>query len=138
MEAHEFEKASNSHLCKCGEDYSHDIHAVSEPLTEEQKEFRTKLQEVENTSATKLEQIEPQTKARSFVFQWAQENALDSNFNFSNVKVVWFSKTLQNWKAIIAIIGTKDQFLFEVTYNGDKEETYLDAYTKLENVRIPD
>jgi hypothetical protein len=27
---------------------------------------------------------------------------------------------------------------YELTYNGEKRETYLDAYTKLDNVCIPD
>lgn len=53
------------------------------------------------------------------------------------VYVVWFSKTLQNWKAIV---GTTlpDGRLFEVTYDGDKKTTYLDAYVKMDNVPIPD
>lgn len=51
--------------------------------------------------------------------------------------VVWFSKTLKNWKAIIsAEFGGAP--LVEVTYNGEKEETYIDVYKKIENVRIPD
>ncbi len=84
------------------------------------------------------DQMDPQTKARSFVYQWAKVNAPDTDFALSDVKVVWFSKILQNWKAIITIIGTKDNFLFEVTYSGDKKDTNLDAYTKLDQVRIPD
>lgn len=53
------------------------------------------------------------------------------------VFVVWFSKTLQNWKAMIATTYS-DGIYYEVTYNGDNEETYLDVYKKLENVRIAD
>lgn len=53
------------------------------------------------------------------------------------IYVVWFAKTLQNWKAIL---GTTldDCMIFELTYNGDKRETYLDAYHKVENKVIPD
>lgn len=53
------------------------------------------------------------------------------------VFIIWFSKTLQNWKACV---GTTlaDEMYYEVTYNGDKRETYLDAYNKVENVCIPD
>lgn len=49
------------------------------------------------------------------------------------VYIVWFSKTLQNWKALVSTT-LPDQMYYEVTYNGDKNETYLDAYKKLENI----
>jgi len=54
-----------------------------------------------------------------------------------DVFIVWFCKTLQNWKALVSTV-LDDGMYYEVTYNGDKEETYLDAYKKSENVRIPD
>ena len=53
------------------------------------------------------------------------------------VYVVWFSKTLENWKALVAT-NLEDQRYYEVTHNGAKNETYLDAYTKIDNVVIPD
>lgn len=54
-----------------------------------------------------------------------------------DVYVVWFSKTLQNWKALISTT-VPDGMYYEVTYNGDKRETYVDAYKKWENVMVPD
>ena len=53
------------------------------------------------------------------------------------VYVVWFCKTLQNWKALVST-ALSDGMYYEVTYNGDKHEAYLDAYRKWENVRVPD
>lgn len=53
------------------------------------------------------------------------------------VYVVWFSKTLQNWKALVSTM-LSDGMYYEVTHNGDKKETYIDAYKKWENVCIPD
>ena len=50
---------------------------------------------------------------------------------------VWFCKTLQNWKCLVATT-LLDSMYYEVTYDGDKQETYIDAYTKVENVCIPD
>lgn len=38
-------------------------------------------------------------------------------------------------KAILAA-PTPDQYLFEATYNGDKEQMYLDVYDKIGNVCI--
>lgn len=49
--------------------------------------------------------------------------------------IVWFCKTLQNWKAIVG--GTEIKELIEVTYNGDKNEAYVDVYDKKLNVAIP-
>ena len=47
--------------------------------------------------------------------------------------IVWFSKTLQNWKALISTNRSGDGLYFEVTHNGDKEETYVDTYLKISN-----
>lgn len=52
-----------------------------------------------------------------------------------NVFVVWFCKTLQNWKALVSTT-IPDGMYYEVTYNGDKKEVYLDAYKKFENRKI--
>lgn len=54
-----------------------------------------------------------------------------------DVFIVWFSKTLRNWKAMVSTT-ISDGMYYEVTYNGDKKETYLDAYKKWENIRIED
>lgn len=54
-----------------------------------------------------------------------------------DVYVVWFAKTLQNWKALLST-NVSDGMYYEVTYNGDKQEAYLDAYKKWENVCIKD
>lgn len=54
-----------------------------------------------------------------------------------DVFIVWFCKTLQNWKALVSTT-ISDGMYYEITHNGDKSETYLDAYKKWENVCIPD
>lgn len=51
------------------------------------------------------------------------------------VYTVWKAKVLQNWKYLIAST-LQDGMYYELTYNGDKEEWYLDAYKKFENRRI--
>ena len=51
--------------------------------------------------------------------------------------VVWFCKTLQNWKALVSTT-LNDHKYYEVTHNGDKHETYVDVYLKMENRMIPD
>ena len=54
-----------------------------------------------------------------------------------DVFIVWFCKTLQKWKALVSTT-VSDGMYYEITHNGDKGETYLDAYKKWENVCIPD
>jgi hypothetical protein len=49
--------------------------------------------------------------------------------------IVWFTKTLQNWKALVSTT-LPDQMHYELTYNGDKDELYIDAYKKFNNSRI--
>jgi len=58
-------------------------------------------------------------------------------FNEYDVYIVWFSKTLQNWKALLST-NLPDGMYYEVTYNGDQHETYIDAYKKFDNIRIKD
>lgn len=52
-----------------------------------------------------------------------------------DVYVVWYCKTLQNWKAL-ASTTLFDGMYYELTLNGDKQELYLDAYKKSENRAI--
>ena len=52
-----------------------------------------------------------------------------------NVFVVWICKTLQNNKALLSTT-LLDGMYYEITYNGDKKEIYLDAYKKFENRAI--
>ena len=49
-----------------------------------------------------------------------------------NVFIVWMCKILQNSKAM-ASTTLFDGMYYELTYNGDKKELYLDAYKKWEN-----
>jgi hypothetical protein len=51
------------------------------------------------------------------------------------VFIVWKCKALQNWKYLLSS-SLPDGMYYELTYNGDKHEWYLDAYKKFENRRI--
>ena len=54
-----------------------------------------------------------------------------------DIFVVWLCKTLQNNKALLSTT-LFDGMYYEITYNGDKDEAYIDAYKKLENYKIED
>lgn len=49
-----------------------------------------------------------------------------------DVFIVWLSKTLQHNKAL-ASTTLIDGMYYELTYNGDRNEIYFDAYKKWEN-----
>ena len=49
-----------------------------------------------------------------------------------DVFIVWMCKTLQNSKAL-ASTTLFDGMYYELTYNGNKGELYVDAYKKWEN-----
>nr|DAU06535.1 MAG TPA: hypothetical protein [Caudoviricetes sp.] len=78
--------------------------------------------------------------ARKIVLNYANEH-IDKTDNvqitLDNVFIVWFCKTLQNWKALVSTT-LPDGMYYEVTYNGNNKEIYLDAYKKFENRKIDD
>lgn len=53
------------------------------------------------------------------------------------VYIVWKCKALQNWKYLLSST-LYDGMYYELTYNGDKKEWYVDAYKKFENVVVQD
>ena len=66
---------------------------------------------------------------RDYVLEHLDKTDEMSNFE---VFIVWKCKILQNWKWLIST-SLFDGMYYELTYNGDKKEFYLDAYKKFEN-----
>lgn len=52
-----------------------------------------------------------------------------------DVYVVWLNRTLQNNKALLSTT-VEDGMYYEITYNGDKNELYFDAYKHVENAEF--
>lgn len=75
---------------------------------------------------------------KKIVKEYANEH-LDKTDNVqideNNIFIVWSCKTLQNNKALVSTTLC-DGMYYELTYNGDKKEVYLDAYKKFENKAI--
>ena len=79
-----------------------------------------------------------QEKAKQIVVDYFNDNVdvMDNkNITIDEVFVVWFAKTLQNWKALVSTT-VSDGMYYEITHNGDKKETYVDVYKKWENLTV--
>lgn len=77
-------------------------------------------------------------KAKKLVADYANKHLDKSDgkqITTDDVYVVWSSKVLQNSKALLSTM-LPDGMYYELTYNGDKDEFYLDAYKKFENQAI--
>ena len=72
-------------------------------------------------------------RALKIVYEYISEHLDKTDGALSyEVYLVWMCKTLQNWTFLISsTLG--DGMYYELTYNGDKKEWYLDAYKKFEN-----
>lgn len=81
-----------------------------------------------------------QNKARYLVFSYAIANLgagiMSPNFSMDDVIVVWHCKTLQNSKTLVTTT-LPDSRYYEVTHDGDKRKTYLDVYSKSDQVVVP-
>lgn len=73
---------------------------------------------------------------RDYVINHLDKSDTVPNFD---VYIVWYCKTLQNWKALLSTT-LFDGMYYELTVNGDKDEAYLDAYKKWDNncIKIPE
>ena len=71
---------------------------------------------------------------------WNEHNDTTNEISITreDVFLTWYAKELQNQKAMLAT-NQPDGTYFELTWNGDKGEAYLDVYKKWENkVVTPD
>ena len=78
-------------------------------------------------------------KAKQAVVDYfnSQADSTDKNGRITSdeVYVVWLVKALQNNKALLSTT-VHDGMYYEFTWNGDKNEGYLDAYKKWKNVLV--
>lgn len=77
--------------------------------------------------------------ARKVVFDYVadrlEKTDLHITFALDEVYVVWFAFTLGNWKALVST-SLPDGRYYEVTYNPASTEIYLDAYVKIDNIKV--
>jgi hypothetical protein len=107
--------------------------AAYQNQTPETAAEETKAQEILDTHAQFIERAR-KLAAEEFNERFASAQV---KVSYTSFYVVWFSKTLQNWKALVSTDLISGQY-WEITYNGDKKETYVDAYVKFSNRAVPD
>lgn len=59
----------------------------------------------------------------------------NEDFKIEDLHLVWFSKVLQNYKCVIVDLKDNQRY-YELTFNGNNNEIYLDIYEKQYNVKI--
>jgi hypothetical protein len=75
-------------------------------------------------------QLRARKLVRDYYNQQVERGAVDQRkVTLEQVYVVWFAKVLGNWKAMVGTVNN-DGLYFEVTYNGETNETYVDHYEK--------
>lgn len=82
------------------------------------------------------------SKAKRYVMEYHNSTLdpscdTDKQITIDDIFVVWFCKTLENWKALVSTT-VSDGMYYEVTHNGNKKETYVDCYHKTNHLVIPD
>ena len=77
--------------------------------------------------------------AKAIVYAYVKDKLekTDTHVTFGahEVYVLWFCKVLQNWKALVSTT-LPDGMYYEVTYDGDKQLAYIDAYKKFDNIAL--
>lgn len=73
-------------------------------------------------------------KAKEAIIIYVDEKYGDK-LEKDDLHLVWFAKELQNFKCTMVDL-LKNQRYYECTYNGDKDEFYLDIYQKEYNFKI--
>lgn len=94
-------------------------------MAEEERKLEDKVKR--NTVIVSKERVQNPTD----LLRMHLESVLPCEKNYS-IYIVWQCKTLQNRKWILAT-NLPDNRLYELTYNGDKNEFYLDEYDKVSN-----
>ena len=63
----------------------------------------------------------------------ACERVYEEDVDPEDIQIVWFAHVLGNKKAILIVSGPNGR-IFEVTYNKDTDELYVDCYEKAAKV----
>lgn len=124
------ELVNEPHFKKAGQKF--DPQAIKDAVEAFSSAMQKPFQREDRPAELKKDRIgDPMLHARHLV----QTVYYERNIQLDDVYVVWFCAALQNWKALVST-NVKDNCYYEVTHNGDKNETYVDKYLKVANVSV--
>lgn len=75
------------------------------------------------------------SKSKQAIVDYVNEHTDGGEIDTNEVYVVWLVRVLQNNKALLST-PVPDGRYYEATFNGDKNEIYLDVYKKEKNIDI--
>lgn len=131
------EKLDRSDLGGKSDPFTYVLDIISEMYKELQKNVykEKEKKEMDWTNCVKADNDVRLKMAKAAVVAWYNEHNAPARISMEDVYIVWFSKTLQNWKALA---GTHhgDGMYYEITFDGDKDCAYVDAYKKWQNVKM--
>lgn len=104
--------------------------AVSKGENKDDAGFESKPRKMDHDRFQQMARVQVLSYVRARM-EKTDRITLDPN----DVYVVQFSKVLQNWKALVST-NLPDGMYYEVTFNGDKNVVYLDAYKKFDNIEV--
>jgi hypothetical protein len=78
--------------------------------------------------------MDPEDKAKKIVAKYW--TLIEEPIRPEGIVTVWFCYILGGWKTLMFINSYPNNY-FEVTYNKQKEEIYLDHYKKVHNEAFP-
>lgn len=87
------------------------------------------------TTKAVLGEAELKKIAKNRVAAWCNKNT-EAKYRVADIYVVWQCYILGNWKAMLSTNHSGDGLYFEVTYNKQKKELYVDAYYKADNETV--
>lgn len=76
-----------------------------------------------------------QNVCKNELVKWYNSQEDRPTLQMTDMYIVWSCKTLQNYKCL-ASTTYSDGIYVEFTYNGDKQELYMDVYRKVSNTVI--
>lgn len=92
-------------------------------------------EEIKSVTLTPIDNDQMLKMAKAAVVAWYNTHNAPTTIGLEDVYIVWFCKVLQNWKALA---GTHhgDGMYYEITFDGDKDCAYVDAYKKWQNTTM--
>ena len=104
-------------------------------------QIKTKTMPIKKKSVEGQKSVdEYTTTAKALVLKNYTEHQVprgNPEITLDDLFLVWFTKTLSNWKCLVATIYA-DGLYYEVTHNGNAQETYVDIYRRLGHSKVSD